>query len=331
MAFFTDFLNHQYPVLCFAANEDGTITIDRSAIGDGNILQVAILSGNQQALARQIVLSSNLDLKLSNLCHKSDDLDLNQAYVRTNSIRSIASNDAALELDQGQHEWEVVSDFQKLFDLLKVLVDAGADDLNAFDFLKSWSGYSEKDKLNKYKDVVCHEFHFWLKRKDPAFFDKHVKPLVASKLQKDFMDLYLADQDLSHFANDLYLYQRLSPAEKVLLSDRVLAVKPIVQKEFQDALENNKGNQEALLDRKFDTVLAGSTLAPELEESEDMGMALCDGVFTCSAASRRPAAFGAAPSSESMLFSASAQPLPEEPSAAAGSADHGSRSGKSKN
>jgi len=57
----------------------------------------------------------------------------------------------------------------------------------------------------------------FLARRDPAFFEKHVKPALASKRQPEFLDHYLLGHDLRPWLRP-FAWNRLNAAEKTLLA-----------------------------------------------------------------------------------------------------------------
>lgn len=74
------------------------------------------------------------------------------------------------------------------------------------------------------------------------------------------MDLYLADEDLSAYATDLYKYQKLTTIEKALLAKRVPEMVPVIVQAFKDEY---KPPSETTLDRRFDAILGASVLNVE--------------------------------------------------------------------
>ena len=54
-------------------------------------------------------------------------------------------------------------------------------------------------KLDTYSENACHELHFFLSQKDPEFFGSVVKPFLANKLDKTFLDKWLLEMDLKAY------------------------------------------------------------------------------------------------------------------------------------
>jgi len=93
-------------------------------------------------------------------------------------------------------------------------------ELEQFRPLTVWPTLSDAAKLDFYDARMCHEVNYFLFRRDRAFFDATVKPVLQSKVRKEFMDLFLLDAaDLAKYA-DAYLFSTLNVFEKILFASR---------------------------------------------------------------------------------------------------------------
>ncbi|KAI8138055.1 hypothetical protein BJV82DRAFT_717646 [Fennellomyces sp. T-0311] len=255
------FLNHRCPSLILTPDEDGVLTIDRSQLGDGNILHVAIQQGEQVLIEQLVLEDASQELKCNNLCQQGDPSKL---CIQSKAVKELLPQEQLiLNLN---NEWELVDTFEKLFTLFENMGSISLEDVK---FLNRWPSYTDEEKLKKHEKVACHELNLWIKYKDTAFFDKHIKPYVEAKLYKSFMDLYLIDDltGLRKFVDSVYLYKNLSTVEKALLAKRFPELLPITLQAFKDADINQS-------DVNFDTVLAGSALQVEQEPIAISEMAL---------------------------------------------------------
>lgn len=57
----------------------------------------------------------------------------------------------------------------------------------------TWHTKSQDEKCKLAYKHLCHEFNFFLKMKDNEFFEAILRPLLESKMEKTFVDLYLLD------------------------------------------------------------------------------------------------------------------------------------------
>ncbi len=135
----------------------------------------------------------------------------------------------------------------------------GEERLREFAFLPDWPDFSEEKKLALLTTHACHEFHLFLARKDTAFFEKHVKPLLAQKPEPTFIDDLLLGRDLQPYLRP-YAWQRLNAAEKALLSQALPAARERISRELslRWQLEAPAPDAETQL---FSQTLRGSDLA----------------------------------------------------------------------
>merc|ERR1712173_574229 len=126
-------------------------------------------------------------------------------------------NDDYLLEDFKTSQIESYQSFASLFNLIQT-VSSNQILKSKWSFLTQWNGMSEKEKLTKYDEMFCHELHLFLRKKDNAFFNKVCKPLIASKLNKDFLDFYLLEnKELIKYCS-LSRLQSLNCLELILLA-----------------------------------------------------------------------------------------------------------------
>lgn len=108
----------------------------------------------------------------------------------------------------------------------------GDDRLREFVFLTEWPTFPEAKKLELLAAHACHELHLFLSRKDPEFFAKFVKPLLAGKPEPQFIDDYLLGRDLAGYLRP-FAWQRLNAAEKSLLAQALPAAREQISRELK--------------------------------------------------------------------------------------------------
>ncbi|MGL5018194.1 MAG: hypothetical protein ACRDBP_08685, partial [Luteolibacter sp.] len=135
----------------------------------------------------------------------------------------------------------------------------GDERLREFVFLSDWPTFPEAKKLELLSTHACHEFHLFLARKDMAFFEKHVKPLLAQKPEPTLIDDLLLERDLKPYLRP-YAWQRLNAAEKALLSQALPEARERISRELtlRWQLEAPTPDAETQL---FAQTLRGSDLA----------------------------------------------------------------------
>ena len=130
--------------------------------------------------------------------------------------------------------------------------------LAEFSFILRWPETEMAEKQRLYSRHACHELHLFLYFKDPDFFAAVVKPYLAFKKEKTFLDHWFLDEDLTAYLEP-WAYGRLNVLEQILLSRRIDGA--------QEEIARRIGNDSDLIapDRErenliFETGLQGSAL-----------------------------------------------------------------------
>ena len=84
-----------------------------------------------------------------------------------------------------------------------------------------WVTYSEEEKCKVAFKYFSHEFNFFLKQRDPEFFESTVRPLLQCKMEKTFVDLYLLDDHQTLLAVYNTLESKLPPPNTSVMASLV--------------------------------------------------------------------------------------------------------------
>lgn len=129
--------------------------------------------------------------------------------------------------------------------------------LREFSFVTKWHTLPDSQRRELYSKYACHELHLFLRFKDKPFFDEVVKPYLAHKRVKTFVDHWLLDADLAAYLEPAARL-RLNAVERALLAHRL---------EATDNLPRVLGDQVAILPpdptrdtRLIDALLGASAL-----------------------------------------------------------------------
>ena len=130
--------------------------------------------------------------------------------------------------------------------------------LAEFAFVLNWPTFKPEEKRAKYSKYACHELDFFLSKKDPAFFQAVVRPYLANKKDKTFLDRWLLEEDLSEYLQPWW-YGRLNTVERVLLSQRLQGEPAKTAHYLSDLLRLQPPNMERFL-TLFDTAVKGRAI-----------------------------------------------------------------------
>ena len=61
------------------------------------------------------------------------------------------------------------------------------------DFIFKWESMNKEEKEKHLSEYWSHEFNFFLKKRDPDFFENTVRRILSSKMEKTIVDYWLLD------------------------------------------------------------------------------------------------------------------------------------------
>ncbi len=141
----------------------------------------------------------------------------------------------------------------------QLLLTLGADGtLREFAFVASWHALSDAERRSTYSKHACHELHLFLYCKDPAFFAAVVRPYLAHRRHKTFLDRWLLDEDVAAWLEP-WAFGRLNTLERVLLARRLSTTRGSVARLLGDAVDLMPPDPERDA-RLVDTLLGAAAL-----------------------------------------------------------------------
>ncbi|MBC8289694.1 MAG: hypothetical protein H8E37_05190 [Planctomycetes bacterium] len=201
-------------VLNLTPDEKGRISVPLEKLNGHHIHVVAI--DPQQTVYRALALGERetqlRDLRLTR------SLDLKKHFTQQKQVSLLAANDKFTLDDVLSSKLESYDSLASVFRLYATL--SKNPQLVEFRFILAWPKLKPEEKLEKYSKYACHELNFFLSKKDPKFFDQIVRPYLANKQHKTFLDELLLGTDLTKFRKP-WEYARLNSVERVLLARRL--------------------------------------------------------------------------------------------------------------
>lgn len=168
--------------------EDGTVTVPIEGLGEHTALDILVLDRSGTTRVRRTLPDTELEPREVRLL---GGLDPARNFSRQKTVRRIDGSAPVVFPDLATTRYQVIRDFGQAFDLLATL--SGEATMSEFAFLKQWSGLDRDAKREKYGKYASHELHLFLYQRDRAFFDQVVKPYLANKKDKTFVDRWLLD------------------------------------------------------------------------------------------------------------------------------------------
>jgi hypothetical protein len=249
-----DFLAAPAPVLYnLLPDKDGVVRIERKALGDRQHVQVYaedLANATWRSFALPEVPTKFRDLRLAR------NLDPAKPFTQRKEVTVLDKGMSLTLADVLTSEMERYDTLGSVHALFTTLT--GNPDLARFAWILRWPQLKDDEKLANYSEFACHELHFFLARKDPAFFAKVVKPALANKKDKTFLDDYLLENDLARYTQPVE-FARLNVVEQALLGQRLEGAAPNIARSLREAWEMIPPNPE-WQDHLFETALRGRAL-----------------------------------------------------------------------
>ncbi len=196
---------------------DGEITLSRAQLGRATSLTV-IVDGPGGANARRVALVETAvdprDLRLLLA------LDPARHVTQRRQIAPLRTGETLVIDDLATAKLHLIDSLERAHAYLLALRDDAT--LREFAFVARWHALDDLERREHYTKYACHELHVFLYFKDRAFFDALVRPHLAHKRTKTFIDHFLLEADLTPYLEPVRLAQ-LNAVELALLATRLAA------------------------------------------------------------------------------------------------------------
>jgi autotransporter-associated beta strand protein len=257
-----DFLAASAPVIYnLVPDKDGVVRLERSRLGDRQHVQV-YAEDLADAVWRTFALPE-ADTKFVDL-RLAQSLDSAKPFAEKKEVTVLMPGEKLVAAG----ELEGYDTLGSVHSLLTTL--SNNSNLAKFAWLLQWPKLKDDERREKYSEFACHELSFFLSRKDPAFFGKVVRPYLANKKDKTFMDDYLLGRNLARY-REPWAYARLNVAERALLAQRVKGEAANAARHLRELWELIPPNPDEQ-DRLFETALRGRALEIQVSNASFGGV-----------------------------------------------------------
>ena len=246
-------------------DEDGVVTIPLTDLGEGQQLHVVAIDGDQTVYETLTRAEQRLTPRSRTL---PKALPAAQHFLEDRRIEFVTAG-AEVTIDaSAAQELEVYDTLAGAFQLFTTI--SKDPSLQQFAFLLEWPSLSRDRKLELYGEHACHELHFFLHEKDPEFFRSVVRPFLADKLDKTFLDEWLLERDVRSYLEP-WRFARLNLVEKILLARRLGGgEQESVARMLREALELTPVDR-GRVSELFDLALLSTSLRTEERNRQMLG------------------------------------------------------------
>jgi hypothetical protein len=212
-----DFLAEPAAVLVnLVPDKDGVVRIARNKVGPHAMIRVVAVDP-LNTTARTIALPEPGDARVLDLRLRAG-LDPAGHFTQQQQVTLLEAGKPLTMADAAGGRFEAYDSLSRVYGLYVTLTHDPK--MAEFAFVMNWPKLKPEERRAFYSKYACHELNVFLARKDTKFFDAFVKPFLANKKDKTFLDHWLLGDDVSGY-RDPWRYERLNTVERVLLAKRV--------------------------------------------------------------------------------------------------------------
>jgi len=238
-------------------NEKGVGIVNIPAdtyVAEHNLVQILAMDDDNTALRNIILEETETDAQKTDV-RLGSGLNPEAHFTESRKVICLPAEGAEYVIqDFSTAEYEPYEGLDEPFNLYRVIASKCGlrSSFSKFQTLVDWVNTSDEDRLKFYDQYQCHEVNFFLMKKDPEFFAAVVRPTIANKVQKSFLDLYMLGSDIEQF-KDTHRFLKLNCFERILLcgvlNDEALSAKTI---KWVDECAQLKDINPNRLDELFD-------------------------------------------------------------------------------
>ncbi len=255
-----DFLAEAPVVLANLVPKDGVVSVPLADLGRATAVTVIIDDPAGSLLRRAWLAEQPLeprDLRLRVA------LDPDRHALQKKTIVPLRAGEVLEIADLATAKLHLLDSLERAHAYLLALEDD--DDLREFAWITRWHTMTETERREHYSKYACHELHLFLYFKDRPFFDGVVKPYLAYKRTKTFVDHWLLRADLAPYLEPREL-ERLNAFELALLGRRLTA-EPALARILADRVSIAAPDPSAET-RLVETLLGASALEGDSDLAE---------------------------------------------------------------
>lgn len=249
-----DYLSETASVIMnLVPDEQGTIKINKKDLGSHawiHLVAVDAIHTSIRSLTLAEQPASFLDLRLRT------GLDPKGHFTQQKQVTIVMPGQPLVISDVNNSRFEMYDHLARVYSVYRTLTNDPK--LTEFAFLLSWPQLKPEEKRTLYSKNACHELSYFLFKRDPEFFNTVIKPYLANKKDKTFLDHYLLGNDLAEYLEP-WKYARLNVVERILLAQRVQAELASTNRHLNDLSRMLPPDLERML-MLFDTAVKGSEL-----------------------------------------------------------------------
>lgn len=194
---------------------NGLVSVPLADLGPGQHVHVIAIDGESTVYSSLALPEKPLAPSDRRLMRP---LDPAQPFAEQEHVVRVEAGASSTIDDLSSARSEQYGSLSDVFRLYRTL--SSQAELERFDFLLRWPQLAEAEKRELYSKHACHEVHVFLAHRDPRFFAEVVRPYLANKVDKTFLDRWLLEEDLEGYLAPA-AFARLNTVERIFLTGRL--------------------------------------------------------------------------------------------------------------
>jgi hypothetical protein len=263
-----DFKKQQALVLLnLKPDADGVVALDTAKVlAAGSQLRIVAFD-TINSVYREVAISSNEKLSFKDLrlsTHRA--LKSDSHFTEQKSIKVLHVDDTMSVTDITTSKLEFFDTLTKVGNFIST-IKANSQFAEFKEFCLRWPQLSQTEKIEKYGKYACHEFNYFIYRRDPEFCEWAVKPYLRNKKEKTFLDKWFIGADLTTYLEP-FNFNQLNAFEKALLVEKVAAKdQETIKEHFR-----NKADTIAFNAPEFNTLFQTAIKGSDLETNDEYNL-----------------------------------------------------------
>ncbi len=230
----------------------GKLVIPAAQLGTGQHLRVIVTDSEEQIEVQLAAQEQPIKLRDRRL---RGALASDGHFSEQRRISALTSGESVSMRGSASARAATFDSLQDVFQLFRTLNPSS--ELEDFAPLMGWDKLEATEKQAYYSKHACHELHMFLFHKDPEFFERVLRPYLANKAEKTFIDQWLLQEDLLPYLEP-WTFARLNSFEQALLARRLTQASSSVPRLLQDRVDLNPLDPQAFEALYFAALSAGS-------------------------------------------------------------------------
>ncbi|MBK1790213.1 hypothetical protein [Persicirhabdus sediminis] len=232
----------------------GKLSIDLSEFSSSQTLTVIFNDGDNTSIKSIPLAAKQLETRDLRL---KKTLALDKHFMDTRGTAVLAAGAKTTIENMLDADWRAYTELADVYDYM--VSNKNGSQIEKFEILLEWDRLTEDEKLTAWSVLASHEFNLFIHRHDPAWFERVIKPELANKMQREFIDDYLLGSDLSKYLS-VNKFSQLNAAEMALLAHAQPAHKKFIVRYLSDEFASSHPRPEVET-RYFTSALKHNALA----------------------------------------------------------------------